>query len=84
MATKETKLVGFLMLILLISSFCFSARARPLYMFDEVKVGFVDEMSMLGVKSSGQDPGGKGHKLVAVDALEGIKNSGPSPGHGHN
>ncbi|KAK1323044.1 hypothetical protein QJS10_CPA02g00333 [Acorus calamus] len=62
-------------------------RARPLNMFGEVKVGFggfVDGMSILGVKSSGQDPGGKGHKFAEVDVLGGKKNSGPSPGHGHN
>ncbi|KAK1301021.1 hypothetical protein QJS10_CPB13g00444 [Acorus calamus] len=85
--TDKTKFVGFLTLTFLMSSFCFSARARPLNMFGEVKVGFggfVDGMSILCVKSSGQDPGGKGHKFAEVDVLGGIKKSGPSPGHGHN
>ncbi|KAK1301017.1 hypothetical protein QJS10_CPB13g00440 [Acorus calamus] len=69
---SETKFVGFLMLTLLMSSLCFSARARSLNMFGEVKVGFVHEMSLLGVKSLGQDSRGKGHKYKAADVLAGI------------
>ncbi|KAK1300000.1 hypothetical protein QJS10_CPB13g00439 [Acorus calamus] len=70
----------------MMSSFSFSAKARPLKSFNEVKEGlgvFIDGLSVWGIKSAGPNPGGKGHMFTTVDVVGWIKNSGPSPGNGH-
>ncbi|KAK1323276.1 hypothetical protein QJS10_CPA02g00342 [Acorus calamus] len=71
----------------MMSTFSSSARARPLRTFDkeakECFEGFIDGLAIWGVKTAGQNPGGKGHGFTTIDTLGGIKNSGLAPGLGH-
>ncbi|KAK1300001.1 hypothetical protein QJS10_CPB13g00438 [Acorus calamus] len=72
MATTLAKPLGFLMLFLLLGFLVVSARARPLNAFNENNgclEGVIDCFSVFGVKSSGQDPRGKGHVFTTFDAL---------------
>lgn len=81
--------VGFsLLLILLISSVLVSTEARPLIplmqgIFEGEDGGFVDDLLLIGRKTSGPSPGGKGHGSEETYALGEIKDSGPAPGIGH-
>lgn len=79
-----------LVLPLLLSFVFLSAQARPFNPLtmkqgniDCEVVGFVEDLSVEALKTSGPSPPGKGHKRMEVYALGGIKDSGPSPGQGH-
>lgn len=86
---KNSMFFGIFFILLLLNSVFLSIEARPInavevenYINEEIttKIG---DLYIEAIKTGGPSDAGKGHKFTEGHSLQGIKNSGPSPGEGH-
>ncbi|KAM7510426.1 hypothetical protein LguiB_009301 [Lonicera macranthoides] len=81
------KSLTFFILVILLNSFLFAAKARPLNIMKspssaELRVEEFFDRYALGAVKDGPSPG-QGHKFTDTQTLGGNKSSGPSPGEGN-